>query len=105
MSAAVSVTAPAHRRPAGGLVNAVFDTVDVAGRNLRSLARSPQALIFATVQPMIFVLLFRYAFGGAIKIPGVSYVDFLMPGSSRSRSPSVPSARRSGCRLISAPGC
>ncbi len=36
--------------------------------------------MFSTVQPVIFVLLFRYVFGGAIKVPGVPYVDFLMPG-------------------------
>jgi ABC transporter DrrB family efflux protein len=57
-----------------------WDTADVAGRNLRNLARTPQALVFALVQPVIFVLLFRYAFGGAIRVPGVSYVDYLMPG-------------------------
>jgi ABC-2 type transport system permease protein len=61
-------------------MNAVLDTVDVAGRNLRTLLRTPQALVFATIQPVIFVLLFRYAFGGAIHVPGVSYVDYLMPG-------------------------
>jgi ABC-2 type transport system permease protein len=59
---------------------AIADTVDVAGRNLRTLWRTPQAMIFATVQPVIFVLLFRYAFGGAIHVPGVPYVDYLMPG-------------------------
>ncbi len=59
---------------------AFWDTADVAGRNLRTLFRTPQALIFATVQPVIFVLLFRYAFGGAIHVPGVDYVDYLMPG-------------------------
>jgi ABC-2 type transport system permease protein len=59
---------------------ALSDTVDVADRNLRTLLRTPQALIFATIQPVIFVLLFRYAFGGAIRVPGVSYVDYLMPG-------------------------
>ena len=48
---------------------AFSDTADVAGRNLRTLFRIPQALIFATVQPVIFVLLFRYAFGGAIHVP------------------------------------
>jgi ABC-2 type transport system permease protein/oleandomycin transport system permease protein len=42
--------------------------------------RTPQALVFATIQPVIFVLLFRYAFGGAIHVPGPNYVDFLMPG-------------------------
>jgi len=79
MSAA-AVAGRGQRGPATRLADAVFDTVDVADRNLRSLVRTPQALVFATVQPMIFVLLFRYAFGGAIKVPGVSYVDFLMPG-------------------------
>ena len=59
---------------------AVADTADVAGRNLRTLFRTPQALVFATIQPVIFVLLFRYAFGGAIQVPGTDYVDFLMPG-------------------------
>jgi ABC-2 type transport system permease protein len=58
----------------------VSDTIDVAGRNVRALLRTPQALIFATIQPIIFVLLFRYAFGGAIRVPGVDYVDYLMPG-------------------------
>ena len=59
---------------------ALADTADVAWRNLLTLLRTPQALVFATVQPVIFVLLFRYAFGGAIRVPGVNYVDFLMPG-------------------------
>jgi len=36
--------------------------------------------VFSTIQPVIFVLLFRYVFGGAIKVTGDSYVDFLMPG-------------------------
>jgi ABC-2 type transport system permease protein/oleandomycin transport system permease protein len=36
--------------------------------------------VFATIQPVIFVLMFRYVFGGAIKVPGVPYVDYLMPG-------------------------
>ena len=71
----------APRRPvAGRITDAVFDTLDVAGRNLRTLLRTPQALVFATIQPMIFVLLFRYAFGGAIRVPGTSYVNYLMPG-------------------------
>jgi ABC transporter DrrB family efflux protein len=69
------------RRPVLGRVTAALaDTLDVTGRNLRTLLRTPQALIFATIQPVMFVLLFRYAFGGAIRVPGVSYVDYLMPG-------------------------
>lgn len=72
---------PVPRQPALDRVATSFtDTFDVAGRNLLSLLRTPQALVFATIQPMIFVLLFRYAFGGAIRVPGVNYVDFLMPG-------------------------
>jgi ABC-2 type transport system permease protein len=63
-----------------GLTAAFADTADVAWRNLLTLLRTPQALVFATIQPVIFVLLFRYAFGGAIRVPGTDYVDFLMPG-------------------------
>ena len=59
---------------------AISDTLAVANRNLITLRRVPQLLIFSTVQPVIFVLLFRYVFGGAIPIPGVEYVDYLMPG-------------------------
>lgn len=66
-----------HRRR---LAIALIDSWDVAGRNVRNLLRTPQALIFATIQPIMFVLLFRYAFGGAIRVPGVPYVDYLMPG-------------------------
>jgi ABC-2 type transport system permease protein len=67
-------------RAVAALAGAVCDTADVAWRNLRTLLRTPQALVFATIQPVIFVLLFRYAFGGAIRVPGTDYVDFLMPG-------------------------
>ena len=60
--------------------DAVSDTADVAWRNLLTQLRTPQALVFSVIQPVIFVLLFRYAFGGAIHVPGTNYVDFLMPG-------------------------
>jgi ABC-2 type transport system permease protein/oleandomycin transport system permease protein len=63
-----------------GLVTAVSDTLTIARRNLITLRRVPQLLIFSTIQPVIFVLLFRYVFGGAISTPGLPYVDFLMPG-------------------------
>src|SRR6478672_11296994 len=59
---------------------AVADTLAVNGRNLLGYVRTPQLLIFSTIQPVIFVLLFRYVFGGAINVPGTDYVDFLMPG-------------------------
>ncbi len=59
---------------------AVRDTLAVTGRNLLHYLRVPQLLVFTFVQPVMFVLLFRYVFGGAIPIPGVAYVNYLMPG-------------------------
>jgi ABC transporter DrrB family efflux protein len=58
----------------------VTDTLIIAERNLIRLPRAPELLIAFTVQPIMFVLLFRYVFGGAIKTPGFSYADFLIPG-------------------------
>lgn len=66
---------------AGGRLRwAVADTFAVAGRNLTAMRRVPQVLVFSTIQPVLFVLMFRYVFGGAIRVPGVRYVDYLMPG-------------------------
>ncbi len=56
------------------------DTLIIAERNLIRLPRAPELLLAFTVQPIMFVLLFRYVFGGAIRTPGYSYVDFLIPG-------------------------
>ena len=57
------------------------DTRVIARRNLLTLARTPQVVVFASIQPVIFVLLFRYVFGGSIHVPGyTSYADFLIPG-------------------------
>jgi ABC-2 type transport system permease protein/oleandomycin transport system permease protein len=58
----------------------VSDTLIIAERNLVRLPRAPELLIGFTIQPIMFVLLFRYVFGGAIRTPGYSYVDFLIPG-------------------------
>jgi ABC transporter DrrB family efflux protein len=61
---------------------AVVDSIVIMERNLINYTRVPEALFFSSVQPVMFVLLFRYVFGGAIKvsdIPG-GYVNFLMPG-------------------------
>ncbi len=58
----------------------VSDTLVIAERNLIRLPRAPDLLLAFTVQPIMFVLLFRYVFGGAISTPGYSYVDFLIPG-------------------------
>jgi len=56
------------------------DTLVIAERNLVRLPRAPELLLAFTVQPVMFVLLFRYVFGGAIKTPGFSYANFLIPG-------------------------
>ncbi|MDO8184732.1 ABC transporter permease [Conexibacter sp. JD483] len=58
----------------------VSDTLVIAERNLVRLPRSPDLLLAFTVQPVMFVLLFVYVFGGAITTPGYDYVDFLIPG-------------------------
>ena len=53
----------------------------MARRNLLALVRIPTALVFSVIQPVMFVLLFRYVFGGAIpQYPGGQYVNFLIPG-------------------------
>ncbi|MCU1391822.1 MAG: transporter, permease component [Ilumatobacteraceae bacterium] len=73
-------TAPAVPMPGDGFLWAVRDTLAMTWRNLTTIRRVPQLLVFAIIQPTIFVLMFRYVFGGSISIPGVSYVDYLMPG-------------------------
>jgi ABC transporter DrrB family efflux protein len=72
-----------HRPSWLELRSAVTDAAVVTGRNLRHFIRQPQLLIFSTVQPIMFVLLFAYVFGGAVEgsLPtGVEYIDFLLPG-------------------------
>jgi ABC-2 type transport system permease protein/oleandomycin transport system permease protein len=59
---------------------AISDTLVLARRNLLRIPRQPDLLIGFTVQPVMFVLLFVYVFGGAIRTPGYDYVDFLLPG-------------------------
>ena len=65
------------------LRSALTDAAVVTGRNLRHFIRQPQLLIFSTIQPIMFVLLFTFVFAGAVKasLPnGVEYIDFLLPG-------------------------
>jgi ABC transporter DrrB family efflux protein len=59
---------------------AVSDTLVLAKRSLLRIPRQPDLLVGFTIQPVLFVLLFVYVFGGAIRTPGFDYVDFLMPG-------------------------
>src|SRR6058998_258081 len=62
---------------------AIGDGWVLTKRNLITYVRKPDLLVFSTIQPVMFVLLFVYVFGGAMKasLPaGLTYVDFLMPG-------------------------
>jgi ABC-2 type transport system permease protein/oleandomycin transport system permease protein len=78
----VTIPRTARGRAPSRLAVGISDTMAITWRNLLSLARTPQLVVFSTIQPVIFVLMFRYVFGGALNIPGltVPYVDYLMPG-------------------------
>jgi ABC-2 type transport system permease protein len=62
-------------------MSAIADSIIITKRQLLQLARVPEVLVFSTIQPVMFVLLFRYVFGGSIETgqPG-GYVQLLMPG-------------------------
>ena len=62
------------------LTQATADGLVIAKRNLIKVKRIPDLLVFTTIQPIMFVLLFAYVFGGAIPVPGVSYRAYLMAG-------------------------
>ena len=66
--------------PTGGLRKALSDGAVVAKRNLIKIKRVPDLLVFTTMSPIMFILLFAYVFGSAIHPPGVSYREFLIPG-------------------------
>jgi len=72
-------TAIAHGA-AGGRTGLARSTVTVTRRALLRYVRTPQLIVLATVQMSLFFLIYRYMFGGAIHIDGLSYVDFLVPG-------------------------
>jgi ABC transporter DrrB family efflux protein len=78
-----AVTAPLSSSVApSGPVWVLRDIAVIVGRNLLKIRRSPQLLVFSTVQPIMFVLLFNYVFGGSITIPGFEgdYINYLLPG-------------------------
>src|SRR6266702_4483875 len=58
---------------------AARDTAGIAKRNLLRTLRTPQMLVIGAIQPAMLLLLFRYVLGGAVKIPGGSYVDYVVP--------------------------
>ena len=66
-----------NRLPRGA---ALSDAGVIAGRNVKHLLRTPQLLVFSVVQTVMFLLLFVYVFGGSIKVPGLTFVEYLIPG-------------------------
>ncbi|ARX86086.1 MULTISPECIES: ABC transporter permease [Streptomyces] len=80
---AVTRTAPAPR-PAGGIGKSVRDSLVIARRNLIRMSRIPEMVLFGLIQPVMFVVLFTYVFGGSIQVGGSlssqDYREFLMAG-------------------------
>jgi ABC-2 type transport system permease protein len=62
------------------LTETLADGAVVAKRNLIKVKRVPELLVFTTIQPIMFILLFAYVFGSAIDIPGINYREFLIAG-------------------------
>src|SRR3954453_921522 len=60
--------------------NLLQQSLTVTWRNLIHIKRMPEMLLDVTIQPVMFVLLFAYVFGGSINVPGTSYREFLLPG-------------------------
>lgn len=78
MSTTTSAVTPGSR--GDRLTWLLADGLQMTKRNLLHYLRVPQLIFFSTVQPIMFVLLWRYVFGGAINVTGLDYVDFLLPG-------------------------
>lgn len=78
----VTIAGADVRRDRASALSPVRDALAIVGRNLTALRRVPQLLIFSTIQPVMFLLMFRYVFGGVVStsLLGVPYVDYLMPG-------------------------
>ncbi len=62
------------------LTQALADGAVMTKRNLLKIGRLPDLLVFSTIQPIMFVLLFAYIFGSAIELPGISYREYLIGG-------------------------
>lgn len=75
---------PAAPRPRGGITQSVSDSLVIAKRNLIRMTRIPEIVVFGLVQPIMFVVLFSYVFGGSLVVNGstsaVGYRNFLMAG-------------------------
>ncbi len=82
-TAAAPLSAGTRYRPISGrwpMVWAILDALVLAKRSVLETVRVPELIMFVAIQPVMFVLLFRYVFGGAIQVPGGQYVNYLMPG-------------------------
>lgn len=66
--------------PMSSLRAAVSDGWTVTWRNLQKFRRSPDYIVFAVLQPLMFVLLFSQVYGGSIQVQGTNYTDYLMAG-------------------------
>ena len=62
------------------LTRSFSDGAVIAKRNVIKIKRVPDLLVFSTMSPIMFILLFAYVFGSAIPTPGLSYKEFLIPG-------------------------
>ncbi|MBA0054233.1 ABC transporter permease [Streptomyces sp. AJS327] len=85
MSAPTQTATPTPSASGGGIARSVRDSLIIAKRNLLRMLRIPEVVIFALIQPIMFVVLFSYVFGGSISVPGAgldadTYRQFLMGG-------------------------
>jgi ABC transporter DrrB family efflux protein len=81
MNGTGSSRGPALAPARGGAVAFGRDTLLITRRHLLRTWRTPQIMIFSAIMPVVFVLLFRYVFGGSIHVPGYrAYADYLIPG-------------------------
>jgi ABC transporter DrrB family efflux protein len=78
--AATTTTTTTTLRPATQPTTLLASTLVVARRALKKFVRTPQLVVLGTIQGVMFLLIFRYVFGGAIGVRGIDYVNFLVPG-------------------------
>ncbi|MEV8156069.1 ABC transporter permease [Streptomyces fradiae] len=81
---ATDTARPAAPRPRGGVARSLSDSLVVARRNLIRMTRIPEMILFNVIQPVMFVVLFTYVFGGSLTVAGTTdpdvYTNFLMAG-------------------------
>ena len=78
MSASTFVTAEQYDPPTG-LSWLLKDSWTEATRHLKAVPRNPELLVFATIQPIMFIVLFVYVFKGSVNVP-IDYVQYVIPG-------------------------